>query len=100
MGERGSFWGLRIRRRCYNSSGVFSDVDPERPDLTRFPRFRHARLFSLTLGPGEGLLIPVGWWHHVRALDICINVSFLNFVFPNNYEIPDVYIEREAGEER
>ena len=83
----------------YNDIGVFSQVDCEDPDYEAYPLFESVTPMAVTLHPGEALFIPVGWWHHVRALDICINVSFLNFVFPNNYEIPDVYIEREAGED-
>lgn len=45
-------------------------VDPEMPDLARFPRFAeamaHARV--ATLEPGDALFIPPIWWHHVRAL--------------------------------
>lgn len=29
--------------------------------------------------------MPVGWWHHVRALDARMTISFTNFVFPNNF---------------
>jgi ribosomal protein L16 Arg81 hydroxylase len=38
------------------------------------------------LEPGEAIFIPVGWWHHVKSLEVSISVSFTNFVFPNYYE--------------
>ncbi|KAF8456638.1 hypothetical protein BGX38DRAFT_1087227 [Terfezia claveryi] len=28
------------------------------------------------LEPGDGLFIPVGWWHYVRSLDVSFSVSF------------------------
>jgi LPS sulfotransferase NodH len=67
----------------YNSVGVFSDVDCENPDLSRHPQFRDATIIDFVLEPGEVLFMPVGWWHHVRALDVSMSVSFTNFVFPN-----------------
>lgn len=46
-------------------------VDPESPDLDRFPRFAdawpHAQMAEL--GPGDAIFIPYMWWHHVRSLD-------------------------------
>ncbi|MGB8420717.1 Stf0 family sulfotransferase [Paraburkholderia sp.] len=69
----------------YNSTGVFSDVDCERPDLVQFPKFRHATVIDLVVQPGEVLFMPVGWWHHVRALDVSMTISFTNFIFPNNF---------------
>jgi LPS sulfotransferase NodH len=69
----------------YNSSGVFSDVNCEAPDLARHPKFRHAAVIDVILEPGEVLFMPVGWWHHVRALDVSITVSFINFIFPNRF---------------
>jgi LPS sulfotransferase NodH len=69
----------------YNSAGVFSDVDCENPDLTRHPKFRNATMIDFVLKPGEVLFMPVGWWHHVRALDVSMSVAFTNFVFPNTY---------------
>jgi mannose-6-phosphate isomerase-like protein (cupin superfamily) len=46
-------------------------VDPEAPDLDRFPRaeeaMRHAR--TAELAPGDAIYIPHMWWHHVRSLD-------------------------------
>ena len=46
-------------------------VDPDAPDLDRFPRYAealaHAR--SAVLEPGDAIFLPPMWWHHVRALD-------------------------------
>ena len=69
----------------YNSNGVFSDVDCERPDLDRYPKFRGATVIDVVLEPGEVLFMPVGWWHHVRALEVGMTVSFTNFLFPNHF---------------
>jgi LPS sulfotransferase NodH len=69
----------------YNSTGVFSDVDCENPNLIRHPQFRNATIIEVVLEPGEVLFMPVGWWHHVRALDVSMTVSFTNFVFPNYF---------------
>jgi ribosomal protein L16 Arg81 hydroxylase len=40
---------------------------------------------QVVLEPGQALFIPVGWWHHVRSLDVSISVSFTNFLAPNDY---------------
>lgn len=46
-------------------------VDFAAPDHERYPAFaeamRHAR--SAELGPGDAVLIPSMWWHHMQALD-------------------------------
>jgi hypothetical protein len=46
-------------------------VDPEHPDLGRFPLFEHAvgTIQTAELGPGDAIYIPYMWWHQVRALD-------------------------------
>jgi LPS sulfotransferase NodH len=72
-------------QHVYNSSGVFSDVDADRPDLARHPRFGQATVIDVVLEPGEVLFVPVGWWHHVRALDVSMTISFTNFIFPNQF---------------
>jgi LPS sulfotransferase NodH len=69
----------------YNSTGVFSDVDCENPDLSRHSQFRNTTIIDVIVEPGEVLFMPVGWWHHVRALDVSMTVSFTNFVFPNHF---------------
>lgn len=70
----------------YNYLGVFSKVDGENPDYEKYPLYQQAKIIEFILEPGEVLFIPVGWWHHVKALEISISVSFTNFVFPNSYE--------------
>ncbi|MDY7022297.1 MAG: cupin-like domain-containing protein [Cyanobacteriota bacterium] len=69
----------------YNHVGVFSQVDPENPNYQKYPLYKNIKPIEIILSPGEVIFIPVGWWHHVRALDISISVSFTNFVFPNYY---------------
>jgi LPS sulfotransferase NodH len=69
----------------YNSSGVFSDVDCDKPDLERFPNFSRATVIDVMIEQGEVLFMPVGWWHCVHALDVSLTISFTNFVFPNNF---------------
>lgn len=45
-------------------------VDPENPDLERFPRFRQALAQAQVaeLDPGDAIYIPAMWWHQVDAL--------------------------------
>jgi ribosomal protein L16 Arg81 hydroxylase len=66
--------------------GVHSPIDLDHPDLEAYPQFSEAMRKEVELSPGEGLLIPLGWWHHVRALDVSISVSFTNFRRPNYYD--------------
>jgi hypothetical protein len=48
-----------------------SIVDLEAPDFTRFPRFATALAAAqrAELAPGDALLMPRHWWHHVTSLD-------------------------------
>ncbi|MDH4746417.1 cupin-like domain-containing protein [Sphingomonas sp. CBMAI 2297] len=45
-------------------------VDPEAPDLARFPRFADALATARVafLDPGDALFLPRYWWHHVTSL--------------------------------
>ena len=85
--------------RVYNEIGVYSEVDCEKPDLNEFPDFQDVPIQRFVLRPGEVLFIPVGWWHHVRSLELSVTVSFTNFVFPNCYQWhhPDIRNTRKAG---
>lgn len=58
-----------------------SMVDPDNPDLERFPRFAEARRHAQVaeLGLGDAIYIPPMWWHHVRAegaLNVLVNYWF------------------------
>ncbi len=48
-----------------------SMVDPDAPDLTRYPRFAAALADAQVaeLEAGDAIFIPAIWWHHVAALD-------------------------------
>jgi len=67
---------------CMYSRGLlsgmpnFSSVDPEHPDYERYPRFRRVSALGGTVGPGETLVIPHGWWHHTRSLDDAVAINF------------------------
>jgi uncharacterized protein YndB with AHSA1/START domain len=56
----------------YNAVGNhFSQVDDfDKPDLEAFPRIAEAleHRIDVTLKPGDGLFIPMMWWHQVTAL--------------------------------
>ena len=68
--------------------GVYNRIDPERDEGAT------ALVKTVTLAPGEMLFIPVGWWHHVRALSLSINLAFTNFTRANAF---DWFRPAEAG---
>src|SRR5262245_21243175 len=69
----------RQKHLLYNSSSVFSDVQPDEPDLMKHPLYRFVGGSSFILNPGEALFLPDKWWHQVRSLDTSISLSFTNF---------------------
>jgi len=52
-----------------------SPFDPEAPDYEAFPLARKARLVECTVGAGEMLYLPAGWFHQVRALELSLSVN-------------------------
>lgn len=46
-------------------------VDFVNPDFEQFPKFAEALKYAveIELSPGDAILIPSMWWHHVEALD-------------------------------
>ncbi len=46
-------------------------VDLNEPDFERYPNFKTAlaNAYSVELGPGDAIFIPMLWWHHVESLD-------------------------------
>jgi hypothetical protein len=77
-------------------------VDPDAPDLQRFPRFAEARPLELVVRAGEILLVPSGWFHHVTALELCLNVAYSlkwDPGRPGEVKVDRPLIDLTAGEE-
>lgn len=75
--------------RVYNSVGVFSPVDVERPDPVRFPAFAQTKMLEVVVEAGETMFLPLGWWHQVGSLDVSVSMSFTNLVVPNQFSYVD-----------
>ena len=54
------------------------DVDPEKPDLHRYPEYEHASPTEVIVESGDLFYIPPGTLHQVTSLDTCIsfNIDF------------------------
>jgi len=62
--------------------GLYNNLDPERDAAA----LATTPCLDIVLAPGEALFLPVGWWHHVRALDLSISVAFNHFAWPNDFD--------------
>ena len=40
---------------------------------------------GILIGPGDGLFIPLGWWHQVNALEFSVTITHTNFRWPNDF---------------
>jgi hypothetical protein len=78
-------------QNLYNDRTCFSDIDLDRVDYARFSRFRRVTVVQVIMQPGEFLLLPIGWWHQVRSLEVSISLSFQNFAVPGGPVIWDHY---------
>jgi hypothetical protein len=65
---------------------MYAAIDPDAPDLVRFPWWEHVIVRDFVVGPGDALFIPVGWWHHVLALDVSVSLAINGFLRPNRYD--------------
>lgn len=63
-------------RGLFSGMPNFAQVDPERPDYARYPRFRGVQVFAATVEGGETLFIPHGWWHYTRTLEDAVAMNF------------------------
>jgi hypothetical protein len=68
-----------------NYNNAFSPIDLDAPELVRYPVFRDAKLLEVVVEPGETVLLPLGWWHQVTALDVSMSYSFTNLAVHNEY---------------
>ena len=54
---------------AYSKIARLSQIDIDRPDFKKFPKFQKAKFSECVLEPGEMLFIPAFWWHQVYSLD-------------------------------
>jgi hypothetical protein len=71
--------------KMYNQRHCFTDIDAKAVDLKRFPAMAGVTIHDCVLEPGEILFLPVGWWHHVEALDISVTLAATNFRWHNDF---------------
>lgn len=74
--------------KLYNHKHVYSritDVDSPDIDHAAFPLYKEATIVPVPLNPGDVLFIPIGWWHHVRSLDVSMTLTHTNFRRRNDY---------------
>jgi hypothetical protein len=65
---------------------MYAGVDPDAPDLERFPWWPDVLVREVTLEPGEALFLPVGMWHHVRSLEPSVSLALNGFDRPNEFD--------------
>lgn len=70
--------------------------DPSNPDLERFPLFENATCYQSTLGPGEMLFIPAGWWHTTRITEPSISIA-MNSANGSNWPLLKSDLVEEAA---
>lgn len=56
-----------------------SPIDPQNPDLVKYPLFERTFCIEAILEPGEILFIPIFWWHQARAITTAINLNMWTF---------------------
>jgi hypothetical protein len=63
------------RALCYPYRWRWSPVDPDEPDLERFPEFRHARVLTCEVHAGDLLYMPPGTLHKVTSLNESVSFN-------------------------
>lgn len=79
--------------KLYNFNGVFSPIDVDRPDLTRYPSFAQVKMLEVVVEPGETMFLPLAWWHQVTSLDVSLSFSFSNLAVPNEFTYSNANID-------
>jgi hypothetical protein len=81
-----------FRTKAYN----MSQVNIDKPDVARFPKFADAQPYEAEIGPGDMLYIPPYWWHQVYSLELGISANYWWMPRLNQYfapQLPDVFVD-------
>lgn len=60
---------------CYRHNWRWFMVEPENPDLNKYPQYKMANPIEVIVNPGDILYMPPGTLHHVRSLDMSISFN-------------------------
>ncbi|NEP57980.1 MAG: cupin-like domain-containing protein [Symploca sp. SIO2G7] len=60
---------------CYQRDWRWFMVDPENPDLDKYPQYKKVNPITFIVNPGDILYMPPGTLHHVRSLDMSISFN-------------------------
>ena len=59
----------------HEHEGRFSRIEIEAPDIERYPRLRNATPYTVIAERGDIVVIPEGWWHHVKCMEVSASLS-------------------------
>jgi len=57
-----------------------------RMNAAELEALRPGSVSEIELGPGDGLFIPIGWWHEVESLSPSLSLALVGFPRPNVYD--------------
>ncbi|NEO31122.1 MAG: cupin-like domain-containing protein [Symploca sp. SIO3C6] len=60
---------------CYRHGWRWFMVDPENPDLEKYPQYKRVNPITFIVNPGDILYMPPGTLHHVRSLDMSVSFN-------------------------
>lgn len=66
------FLNAKTERRTY----FFSDYNPLKPDLNKFPLSEYAKKIEIDLEPGDILIVPPFMWHYIHNTTDSIGVAY------------------------
>ncbi|KAL1926170.1 hypothetical protein VTP01DRAFT_6035 [Rhizomucor pusillus] len=82
---------LKIEPLDPPSSTPWIPLDPLKPDLEKYPRFKHAKPIVITVNEGEMLYLPALWFHQVLqkgdqgviAINAWYDIDYRNSLYPS-----------------